>query len=82
MPRDLEQPREPNAELTPEERGKIIGAIESGASQRQAALVTKCSRGAVQQVLKELSSNTLYSNGSARVDGKWYPGVHNNADLK
>ncbi len=70
MPRDPEMPRKANDELSPEERGKILGAIDAGASQRQAARTTCCSRGAVQRVLKERSSNTVYCNGSARVNGK------------
>ncbi len=70
MPRDLDQPRQSKEELTPEERGKILGAVEAGASQRKAASLAQCSRGAVRRVLKERSTNTLYSNGSARVDGE------------
>ncbi len=80
MPRDPDQPRQPNEELTPEERGQVIGAIEARASQRQAAQVVKCSRGAVRRVLGERSSNALYNNGSARVNGKWEPGMHNSAN--
>ncbi len=70
MPRDPDQPRRAKEELTPEEQGKILGAIEAGASQRKAALVAQCSRGAVRRILGERSLNTLYTNGSARVNGK------------
>ncbi len=70
MPRDPDQPRKPNEELTSEERGKILGALESGASQRKAAQITQCSRGAVRRVLGELSSNRVFTNGSVRINGQ------------
>ncbi len=42
MPRDPEMPRKVNNELNPEERGKILGAIEAGVSQQQAAQAARC----------------------------------------
>ncbi len=72
MPRDPDQPRNAGAELTPEERGKALGALAAGATQREAAKLIQCSEGAVRRARKaltELSAN-VSPNGSKSLNGK------------
>ena len=54
--------RAPRHELTPHQRGQILGRIESGCSQRRVAQEVGCSRGAVRRTIAMLQERV---NGQA-----------------